>query len=188
MYKILDSFGNEAARRRRRARRERERQHNITSNTHIPSWGRVAIAKPRSGPLQNTDLRFRISQIEGAPDLIGPVASLLLAVEALWQYVGNSTRLARITSLDHAGLIDFRARFVEGDLRVVRAMREELGASLNAIRDAAAFAEGLLLMDRCIDTMKNDTIKAEVEAIATLMRPPPQTPLALQDEQLSTEF
>lgn len=30
--------------------------------------------------------------------------------------------LARITSLDHAGLIDFRARFVEGNPRVVRAI------------------------------------------------------------------
>ncbi|KGO38653.1 hypothetical protein PEX1_096490 [Penicillium expansum] len=145
--------------------REREREHNITSDTHIPSWGRVAIAKPRSGPLQNTDLRFRISQIN-APDLVGPVVSLLLAVEALWQYVGTSASLARITSLDHAGLIDFRARFVEGDPRVVRAMREGLGASLNAVLDATAFAEGLMLVDRCIETMKDETVKAEVGAIA----------------------
>ncbi|KAG0156312.1 hypothetical protein PDIDSM_3489 [Penicillium digitatum] len=178
MYEILDSFGNPTARQRRRARREKEREENITSDAHIPSWGRVAIAKPRSGPLQNTDLRFRISQIDGAPDLVGPVISLLLAVEALWQYVGTSTNLTRITSLDHAGLIDFRARFVEGDPRVVRAMREGLGTSLNAVRDAIAFAEGLMLVDRCFETMKDETIKAEVGAIATLVRPPPQTPLS----------
>lgn len=71
------------------------------------------------GPLQNTDLRFRISQIDGAPDIIGPVVSLLLAVEALWQQVGSTPSLSRITSLDHAGLIDFRARFVEGDSREI---------------------------------------------------------------------
>ncbi|KAG0153450.1 hypothetical protein PDIDSM_2102 [Penicillium digitatum] len=64
-----------------------------------------------------------------APPTRRPVISLLLAVEALWQYVGTSTNLTRITSLDHAGLIDFRARFVEGDPRVVRAMREGLGTS-----------------------------------------------------------
>ncbi|KAF4769398.1 hypothetical protein N7455_008948 [Penicillium solitum] len=110
------------ARRRKRASRERERQQNITSDTHIPSWGRVAIAKPRSGPLQNKDLRFRIGQIDGAPDLIGPVVSLLLAVEALWQQVGSTASLARMKSLDHAGLIDFRARLVEGDSRVLRAI------------------------------------------------------------------
>ncbi|CAI7568342.1 unnamed protein product [Penicillium discolor] len=110
------------ARRRKRASRERERQHNIASDTHIPSWGRVAIARPRSGPLQNKGLRFRIGQIDRAPDLIGPVVSLLLAVEALWQQVGSTASLARMKSLDHAGLIDFRARFVEGDSRVVRAI------------------------------------------------------------------
>lgn len=37
MYGAPDSFGNEPTRRRKRARRERERQHNITSDTHIPS-------------------------------------------------------------------------------------------------------------------------------------------------------
>ncbi|KAJ5447495.1 hypothetical protein N7445_002316 [Penicillium cf. griseofulvum] len=42
-------------------------------------------------------------------------------------------------------------------------MREGLWASLNTIRDAAAFAEGLLLVDRCIETMKDDTMKPEVE-------------------------
>ncbi|KAJ5510252.1 hypothetical protein N7453_002355 [Penicillium expansum] len=56
-------------------------------------------------------------------------------------------------------------------------MREGLGASLSSIRDATAFAEGLLLVERCIETMKDSAIKAEVEAIATAMRPPPQTPL-----------
>lgn len=61
------------------------------------------------------------------------MVSLLLAVEALWQYVGNTANLACIISLDHAGLIDFRARFVEGDPRVVRAMREGLDASLSSI-------------------------------------------------------
>lgn len=150
----------------------------------------MAIAKPRLGPLRNTDLRFRISQIDGAPDVIGPVVSLLLAVKALWQQVGSTTALARITSLDHAGLIDFRARFVEGEPRVVRAMREDLGASLDSIRDAAALAEGLLLVDRCIETMADTGIRAEIEAIATLMRPPPQTPLpSSQDmEQLVMDF
>ncbi|KAJ5694193.1 hypothetical protein N7536_004605 [Penicillium majusculum] len=48
MYGILDSFGNIAARRRKRARREKERENAATSDMHIPSWGRVAIAKPRS--------------------------------------------------------------------------------------------------------------------------------------------
>ncbi|OQE95431.1 hypothetical protein PENNAL_c0002G06995, partial [Penicillium nalgiovense] len=75
-------------------------------------------------------------------------------------------------------LIDFRARFVEGDPRVVRAIREGLGAtSLRAIRDAAAFAEGLLLVDRCIKTTKDNALKVEVESIASIIRPPPQTPL-----------
>ena len=113
------------------------------------------------------------------------MVSLLLAVEALWQQVGNTTALARITPLSHAGLIDFRARFVEGDLRVVHAMREGLGASLDSIRDAATFAEGLLLVDRCIEAMTDTGIKAEVEAIAAVMRPPPQTPLpSSQDGEL----
>ena len=109
-------------------------------------------------------------------------------MEALWQYVGTILSLARITSLDHVGLIDFRARFVEGDPRVVRAMREGLGASFNAIRDVTAFAEGLLLVARCIETMTDATIKAEVEAIAALMRPPPQTPLPTQDDGLLLDF
>lgn len=62
-------------------------------------------------------------------------------------------------------------------------MREGLGAtSLRAIRDAAAFAEGLLLVDRCIETTKDNALKVEVESIASIMRPPPQTPLQLQDE------
>ncbi|CAI7594711.1 unnamed protein product [Penicillium glandicola] len=183
VYTILDSFGNPFARQRRRARREKERRDNLTSNTHIPSWGRVAIAKPLSGPLQNTDLRFKISQINGAPDVIGPVVSLLLAVEALFQHATNPAQ-QRIASLDLAGLVDFRARFVEGDPRVVRAMRDGLGAvSLRAIRDAAAFAEGLLLVDRCIETMEDNDLRHQVEAIAAAMRPPPQTPLAPQDNE-----
>lgn len=49
---------------------------------------------------------------------------------------------------------------------MVRAMREGLGASLNAVLDATAFAEGLMLVDRCIETMKDETVKAEVGAIA----------------------
>ncbi|KAI2690531.1 hypothetical protein CBS147355_982 [Penicillium roqueforti] len=177
MYGIIDSFGNENVRRRKRARREKERHDNSISNTHIPSWRRVAISKPLSGPLQNTELRFRISQIDSAPDVVGPVISLLLAVEALFQNVGGSRRLERIASLGHAGLVDFRARFVEGDPRVTRAMREGLGTSLNAIRDTIAFAEGLLLVDRCIEMVKNDAVRLEVEAIASMMRPPPETPL-----------
>lgn len=64
-------------------------------------------------------------------------------MEALFQNVGGR-ELARITSLDRAGLVDFRARFVEGDPRIVRAMREGLGTSLDSIRDATALAEGLL--------------------------------------------
>ncbi|OQD91952.1 hypothetical protein PENSOL_c046G06824 [Penicillium solitum] len=144
---------------------------------HPIPWKQLHGLLDSFGPLRNTDLRFRISQIDGAPDVIGPVVSLLLAVKALWQQVGSTTALARITSLDHAGLIDFRARFVEGEPRVVRAMREDLGASLDSIRDAAALAEGLLLVDRCIETMADTGIRAEIEAIATLMRPPPQTPL-----------
>ncbi|KAJ6178163.1 hypothetical protein N7519_008624 [Penicillium mononematosum] len=147
---------------RKRTRREKERSDNIASDTHIPSWGRVEIARPRSGAVRNTDLRFRISQIKGVPDIVGPVITLLLAVEALFQNVGGSTELARISSLDHAGLIDFRARFVEGDPRVVRAMREGPGVSLNLIRDAITFAEGLLLIDRCIETIKDDTLKLEL--------------------------
>ncbi|KAJ5207516.1 hypothetical protein N7491_001855 [Penicillium cf. griseofulvum] len=67
-------------------------------------------------------------------------------------------------------------------------MREGLWASLNTIRDAAAFAEGLLLVDRCIETMKDDTMKPEVEAIANLMQPPPQPPLPLQHGQVFADF
>lgn len=93
MYSIIDSFGNESNRRRKRTRREKERIHNTTSDAHILLWGRVAVAKPLSGPLRNSDLRFRISQIVGAPDVVGPVVSLLLAVEALFQHVGNSPQL-----------------------------------------------------------------------------------------------
>ncbi|KAJ5955954.1 hypothetical protein N7501_010233 [Penicillium viridicatum] len=107
----------------------------------------------------------------------GPIVSLLLAVEALHQAVGNSKQLERITSLDHAGPVDFRARFVEGDARVVRAMHEGLGPSLNTIRDTIALAEGLLLVDRCIDTLKDDALKREVQTIANVMRPTPQAPL-----------
>ncbi|OQD72258.1 hypothetical protein PENPOL_c001G06617 [Penicillium polonicum] len=84
----------------------------------------------------------------------------------------------RITSLDHAGLVDFRARFIEGDPRVVRVMNEGLGASRNTIRDTIAFAEGLLLVDRCIETLSDDALKQEVQAIANAMRPTPQTPLS----------
>ncbi|EKV13320.1 hypothetical protein PDIG_39320 [Penicillium digitatum PHI26] len=144
-------------------------------------------ARQRRRARREKEREENITQIDGAPDLVGPVISLLLAVEALWQYVGTSTNLTRITSLDHAGLIDFRARFVEGDPRVVRAMREGLGTSLNAVRDAIAFAEGLMLVDRCFETMKDETIKAEVGAIATLVRPPPQTPLSPHD-QLAMDF
>ncbi|KXG47601.1 uncharacterized protein PGRI_014710 [Penicillium griseofulvum] len=158
-------------------RREKQRRDNLASDNHIPSWGRVAIPKPVTGTLANTDLRFRISQIDGAPDIVGPIVSLLLAVEALHQSVAGSKELARIISLDHASLIDFRARFVEGDPHVIRAMREGLGSSLNLIRDATALAEGLLLVDRCIDTLKDGALKSEVMAIANEMRPPPQTPL-----------
>ncbi|KAJ5530351.1 hypothetical protein N7527_003744 [Penicillium freii] len=175
---ILDSFGNEAARHKRRTRREKERADNATTNTHIPSWGRVAIPKPLSAALHNSDLRFQISQIQGAPDLVGPIISLLLAVEALHQAVGNSKQLERITSLDHAGLVDFRARFIEGDPRVVRAMNEGLGESRNTIRDTIAFAEGLLLVDRCIETLSDDVLKQEVQTISSAMRPTPQTPLS----------
>ncbi|QQK48186.1 reverse transcriptase [Penicillium digitatum] len=144
-------------------------------------------ARQRRRARREKEREENITQIDGAPDLVGPVISLLLAVEALWQYVGTSTNLTRITSLDHAGLIDFRARFVEGDPRVVRAMREGLGTSLNAVRDAIAFAEGLMLVDRCFETMKDETIEAEVGAIATLVRPPPQTPLSPHD-QLAMDF
>jgi hypothetical protein len=101
------------------------------------------------------------------------MVSLLLAVEALHQAVGNSKQLERITSLDHAGLVDFRARFVEGDARVVRAMHEGLGPSLNTIRDTIAFTEGLLLVDHCIITLKDDVLKWEVQMIVNVMRPIP---------------
>jgi hypothetical protein len=127
--------------------------------------------------LANSDLRFRISQIQGAPDLVGPVIRLLLAVEALYQQVQGSKELSRIVSLDHGALIDFRARFVEGDPRVTRAMHEGLGASLNIIRDATAMAEGLLLLDQCIGTLSDEVLRTEVTAIVAEMRPPPQTPL-----------
>ncbi|KAF4769324.1 hypothetical protein HAV15_008478 [Penicillium sp. str.  len=69
-------------------------------------------------------------------------------------------------------------------------MRKGLGTSLDSIRDATAFAEGLLLVERCIETMKDDAIKSEVEAIAALMRPPPQTPLPSSQDvgQLAMDF
>ncbi|KAJ5530670.1 hypothetical protein N7527_004063 [Penicillium freii] len=92
MYGILDSFGNEAARRKRRTR-EKERHDNAITNTHIPSWGRVAIPKPLSGSLQNFNLRFRISQIEGAPDVAGPVVS---------PYILVASHYLRMTSLPSA--------------------------------------------------------------------------------------
>ncbi|KAJ5968259.1 hypothetical protein N7501_004507 [Penicillium viridicatum] len=56
-------------------------------------------------------------------------------------------------------------------------MLEGLGPSLNTIRDTIAFAEGLLLVDRCIETLKDNVLKLEVQAIANMMRPTPQTPL-----------
>lgn len=79
---------------------------------------------------------------------------------------------------------------MEGDPRIVRAMRKGLGTSLDSIRDATAFAEGLLLVERCIETMKDDAIKSEVEAIAALMRPPPQIPLPSSQDvgQLAMDF
>ncbi|KAG0152674.1 hypothetical protein PDIDSM_2479 [Penicillium digitatum] len=39
MYAIIDSFGNEASRRRKRAQREKNRQQNVTSGSHIPLLG-----------------------------------------------------------------------------------------------------------------------------------------------------
>ena len=57
-------------------------------------------------------------------------------------------------------------------------MNEGLGASRNTIRDNIAFAEGLLLVDRCIETLSDDALKQEVQAIANAMRPTPQTPLS----------
>ncbi|KAJ5501023.1 hypothetical protein N7527_012144 [Penicillium freii] len=73
------------ARRRKRARRERERQHNITSDTHIPSWGRVAIAKPRSGPLQNKDLA---SESARSTESLTSLAPLYLYYWQ-WKHCGN---------------------------------------------------------------------------------------------------
>lgn len=84
-------------------------------------------------------------------------------------------------------LIDFRARFVEGDPRVVRAIYGALGAS-DSVRDATALAKGLLLVDRCIKTITDPALRSEVEAIAILMRPPPQTPLPLAQDALLLDF
>ncbi|KAG0159954.1 hypothetical protein PDIDSM_7481 [Penicillium digitatum] len=142
---------------------------------------------PNQDPPAQHAAKLKLIPWEDIYEILDSFGNPTAPVEALWQYVGTSTNLTRITSLDHAGLIDFRARFVEGDPRVVRAMREGLGTSLNAVRDAIAFAEGLMLVDRCFETMKDETIKAEVGAIATLVRPPPQTPLSPHD-QLAMDF
>ncbi|KAJ5977292.1 hypothetical protein N7501_000634 [Penicillium viridicatum] len=56
-----------------------------------------------------------------------------------------------------------------------------LDEPLSGLSNLPTFAEGLLLVGRCVETLKDDSVKAEVEAIASLMRPPPQTPLHAQD-------
>ncbi|KAJ5962232.1 hypothetical protein N7501_007173 [Penicillium viridicatum] len=94
-----------------------------------------------------------------------PIISLLLAVEALYQAVSNSKQLERITLLDYTGL-------------VIRAINEGLGDARNTIRDTIAFAEGLLLVDRYIETLSDDVLKQEVQTISNAIRPTPQTPLS----------
>ena len=44
------------------------------------------------------------------------------------------------------------------------------------MRDAMAYAEGMLLIEQCLNTVK-DPLKASIQAIVDQMRPPPQTPL-----------
>ncbi|KAG0154080.1 hypothetical protein PDIDSM_1460 [Penicillium digitatum] len=117
-------------------------------------------ARQRRRARREKEREENITQIDGGPDLVGPVISLLLAVEALWQYVGTSTNLTRITSLDHAGLIDFRARFVEGD----RAWYARCGKGSEL--PLTPFVMPLLLLRAsCLstdfETMKDETIEAE---------------------------
>lgn len=76
-----------------------------------------------------------------------------------------------ITILDYIGLINFRAYFVEEDLYVIRAINKGLGDSRNTIRDTIAFAEGLLLVNRYIETLSDDNLKQYVQMIANAIRP-----------------
>ncbi|KAJ5166606.1 uncharacterized protein N7482_005387 [Penicillium canariense] len=156
----------------------------------LPSWAYVKLDRPRSGSTESTPLLIRIASLAGGrePQAVGPIIALLFSVENLHQVVSRDPSLFHITRLGHAGLIDFRARLTEGDPRVLRALHGSL-VDHDRIRDAIALTEGLLLIDRSLQTMTDAELKPLVQQIRDELRAPPETPSAdLYDPAINGSF
>jgi hypothetical protein len=63
-----------------------------------------------------------------------------------------------------------------GDPQTIRIVRKGIGDH-DIIKDTIAFAEGILLLERCLKTLEDSDLKDTVQAIASQFQPPPQTPL-----------
>lgn len=115
-------LGNPTTRPKKRQLREAERARTVSKKDNTTPWGRVTIPDPRSGKFASTELRFQSTTLRGPNDLVGPVIKLLLAIEALYQCLPVTSEIWRIASMDHSGLVSYRALFEEGDPQVVRAL------------------------------------------------------------------
>lgn len=59
---------------------------------------------------------------------------------------------------DHAALADLRARLTDGDPPVARRLRKSL-IIIDVIHDTIHYTEGLLLLDRCIETIADPVLR-----------------------------
>ncbi|KAJ5880579.1 uncharacterized protein N7473_011632 [Penicillium subrubescens] len=99
------------------------RMMNLTVNTDIPAPGHFAIPPPRSASIKDTELRSKISMLQGPPDQVGPVMNLLYNVEALHQCISENPEAWPIAALDHAGLIGVRTLLTEAPPHLLALIR-----------------------------------------------------------------
>ncbi|OKP07389.1 hypothetical protein PENSUB_5978 [Penicillium subrubescens] len=178
MYGLIDAcVADSKGRARKRARREAQRAKTLSEVDSRPPWSRVRIPTPCSRDYGNTDLRYLISRISHDTfEVAGPVKDLLFAVEALYQVLPQDSWTWSIATQDHAGLITTRALMDNGDPQTINMLRKGM-SDHDIMRDAMAFAEGMLLLEQCLKTLEDSDLKTAVQGIVNLLQPPPQTPL-----------
>lgn len=131
----------------------------------------MPVEPPYSRLVVGTPLRHDITALVSAssPDLVGPVISLLLVIEALTQGIADDDNACAVACLDHPSLVNLRARLTEGDKNVTNALLRSL-TSLDRFRDAMALAEGFLLMDRCLAALPAGDLRRKVQDFADRLR------------------
>lgn len=107
--------------------------------------------------------------------MVGPVLCLLLTIDNLHQVVSADPNLARIARLSSADMDELRQRLLHGSRRVTWTLgylldRERLDDVLNLLK-------GLQLLESCLETITDESLKLAVEDIAKNWELGPESPI-----------